>query len=332
MKRKSRYWHVYPSGYQEFEVRCNLESFRVNLLNKTCTCRAWQVSGIPCPHSVAAIYHLHKNVDDFLSDNLKKTKFMAAYMYSIRPVGGELFGPKTNNPPPLPPMERRMPGRPSVKRKRSTTESSNAVRSTRSRKCQKCQQLGHYQSTCKNDAVQAPAKGTAKKGRPKKPDPSRNPKKSATTRTGVRYGPNGSRYVPISSLRGNRGEGSSEAGLVDVPVSDQPSNAPTGNGNLFNGLIILYEILSLMPIWFFCRCLFVIEGVRYHMDMYCNCDASRKGPNILTDHMVIRGPFKHIGEQFNIPRNSWLKLTLGEPARCHGTSAGYEIVFNVEKI
>lgn len=52
-----------------YEVRPlgnSLECFRVDELNRTCTCRQWQLSGIPCEHLFAVVYHLHKNPDSCL--------------------------------------------------------------------------------------------------------------------------------------------------------------------------------------------------------------------------------------------------------------------------
>ncbi|GJZ67395.1 calcium/proton exchanger [Tanacetum coccineum] len=45
---------VVPSGFQELDVRKGEESFRVNLHLKKCMCKLWELSGIPCIHSVAA--------------------------------------------------------------------------------------------------------------------------------------------------------------------------------------------------------------------------------------------------------------------------------------
>ncbi|GJV98273.1 agenet domain-containing protein [Tanacetum coccineum] len=48
LKYKQRYWQAVVSGFQEFVVRKADDGFGVNLQNKTCTCKWWDLSGIPC--------------------------------------------------------------------------------------------------------------------------------------------------------------------------------------------------------------------------------------------------------------------------------------------
>ncbi|GJW14730.1 RNA-directed DNA polymerase, eukaryota, nucleotide-binding alpha-beta plait domain protein [Tanacetum coccineum] len=64
MKEQQRFCTVVPSGFQELEVRKGEESFRVNLHLKKCMCKLWELSGIPCVHSVAAYLFLNKEPDE----------------------------------------------------------------------------------------------------------------------------------------------------------------------------------------------------------------------------------------------------------------------------
>lgn len=229
-----RHWHVYNCGYQEFEVLNSKENFTVNLNNRECTCRHWQISGIPCQHGVAAIYSLYKEPEPFVSDNLKKTKFLSSYMYSIRSVGGEIMWPKTNRPPPLAPLERRMPGRPAVKRKRAAHESDGAIRSTKSRKCGNCFQYSHTTRSCTRPTFVQQPKQPVKRGRPSLNDgPSTG---GGRTISGGRGGRSGRGGRNTSRGRGGRnatrGRGGRNArvgrnvqpdleGMVDIPVQQQ---------------------------------------------------------------------------------------------------------------
>lgn len=42
-----------PSGNLVYEVVSFGQTYVVHLGNKSCDCRAWQVSGIPCRHVIA---------------------------------------------------------------------------------------------------------------------------------------------------------------------------------------------------------------------------------------------------------------------------------------
>ena len=59
--------------------------------------------------------------------------------------------PETNYTPPLPPINRRMPGRPTTKRKKSTTENTGTHRVSKAGKkirCSICKEIGHNKATC----------------------------------------------------------------------------------------------------------------------------------------------------------------------------------------
>ncbi|CAI9259250.1 unnamed protein product [Lactuca saligna] len=60
------------------------------------------------------------------------TTFRKEYNYRISPMNSSDMWPETNYTPPLPPINRRMPGRPTTKRKKSTTENIGTHRGSRS--------------------------------------------------------------------------------------------------------------------------------------------------------------------------------------------------------
>ncbi|GKC91378.1 pectin lyase-like superfamily protein [Tanacetum coccineum] len=55
---------ITPSIRKRIEVMKGEESFRVNLHLKKCMCKLWELSGIPCVHSVAAYLFLNKELDE----------------------------------------------------------------------------------------------------------------------------------------------------------------------------------------------------------------------------------------------------------------------------
>ncbi|XP_047084215.1 uncharacterized protein LOC124695405 [Lolium rigidum] len=52
---------------EECEKIKYLPSFTVNLERQTCSCRYWDLSGLPCCHAISAIYTVHKDLDDFIA-------------------------------------------------------------------------------------------------------------------------------------------------------------------------------------------------------------------------------------------------------------------------
>ncbi|GKB52397.1 hypothetical protein Tco_0903150, partial [Tanacetum coccineum] len=61
IKVKQRHWSVIPSNYNVFEARNEYGSFVMDIQARTCSCRSWQLSGIPCVHTVAALAFLNKD-------------------------------------------------------------------------------------------------------------------------------------------------------------------------------------------------------------------------------------------------------------------------------
>nr|GEW55707.1 multidrug resistance-associated protein 5 [Tanacetum cinerariifolium] len=51
-----KFWHVISVGGNLFEVRLGSEGFTLDEGNKTCSCKMWQLSGIPCVHVTNSMY------------------------------------------------------------------------------------------------------------------------------------------------------------------------------------------------------------------------------------------------------------------------------------
>ncbi|GJX47086.1 60S ribosomal protein L34 [Tanacetum coccineum] len=150
LKHSQRYWTVYPSGNNVFEVRKGDDSYGVNIENRTCTCKCWDLSGVPCVHSVAAFSFLKNDPILGVSDWYSKKMWQNAYSYFIKPVGGSSMWPQTPKEPPLPPVLRKIPGRPRKLRIKHVTERVNVItRSGRMMTCQNCWEKDHNKKTYK---------------------------------------------------------------------------------------------------------------------------------------------------------------------------------------
>ncbi|GJS47576.1 multidrug resistance-associated protein 5 [Tanacetum coccineum] len=55
-----RFWHVIPTGGNLFEVRSKSEGFTVDEGKRTCSCRMWQLSGIPHVHATKVIFLINR--------------------------------------------------------------------------------------------------------------------------------------------------------------------------------------------------------------------------------------------------------------------------------
>ena len=128
----------------------------VDLDQRTCACRKWQLSGIPCFHAVACIFLKKDNPEDYIHDCYKISTFLEVYSYLIEPLNGEEFWEETNHCEILPPLIKKQPGRPKKKRDATkdvvqTREGNPTMlkRQGTSLKCSYCSEWGHNARSCK---------------------------------------------------------------------------------------------------------------------------------------------------------------------------------------
>nr|KAJ0199665.1 hypothetical protein LSAT_V11C600324570 [Lactuca sativa] len=175
LKKQQRFWGVIPSGVQKYEVRIGNDGYAVDLNNNTCGCRSWQVSGIPCVHAVAAISYLNGNAEDYVAPWFHTTMFLTCYNHTINPLNGSSMWPEAPYIKPLPPQKRRLPGRPTLKKKNDQSEMENKgkTRHTISKigavnRCTICREGGHNRSTCPTRPADVASTSRAKNKKPKK--------------------------------------------------------------------------------------------------------------------------------------------------------------------
>ncbi|KAL4320047.1 hypothetical protein GQ457_18G015050 [Hibiscus cannabinus] len=77
------------SGGQTFQVRCPLTQFVVDMAERTCSCRRWQLTGLPCSHAICCIFNRREHAEDYVDDCYKVATFLNTYSYTINPIAGE---------------------------------------------------------------------------------------------------------------------------------------------------------------------------------------------------------------------------------------------------
>ncbi|XP_058081825.1 uncharacterized protein LOC131229804 [Magnolia sinica] len=151
------------SGYQvlrsdevEFEVISADRSNIVNIGTRSCSCRDWQVYGLPCSHAVAALLSCRKDVYAFSEKCFTVANYRETYSHAIHPIPDKSEWSKGNDTlgdedirVVRPPKFRRPPGRP--EKKRLCIEELNREKHTVH--CSRCNQTGHYKTTCKADII-----------------------------------------------------------------------------------------------------------------------------------------------------------------------------------
>ncbi|GKV06937.1 hypothetical protein SLEP1_g18754 [Rubroshorea leprosula] len=150
MRGSRRCKFLWP-GSNCYEVQENgADVYMVNVDERKCTCREWDLTGIPCRHAMVAINARKEKAEDYVSHWYRKEKFKAAYEYAVPVTERMNQWEKTGMPPVQPPPARKMPGRPKGKRVLEEWEGhTNMSRKGRQMTCQKCFQKGHNSRKCK---------------------------------------------------------------------------------------------------------------------------------------------------------------------------------------
>ncbi|KAL4582907.1 hypothetical protein LXL04_007468 [Taraxacum kok-saghyz] len=144
----------------------------VDMDARECSCRKWELTGIPCKHVIAVLYDKADNGENVgeLYTYVNRVHWLetwiAAYSFKIGPIKGHIMWPISDCPMKItPPKHHTQPGRPKRKRRKSMEERSqrkqlHGVAGTQGSgtnltwrfiriRCGQCKHYGHNSRTCK---------------------------------------------------------------------------------------------------------------------------------------------------------------------------------------
>jgi len=127
--------------------------FTVDLDKKECSCRQWQLTGLPCLHAIAFIGTRRVDLEDFVHKYYSVAMFKDAYSSYVCPMPDREQWEKVDigfNL--LPPLLKRAAGRPRTRRLVGIEEGGSGKKRHR---CKRCGAFGHLQKTC-NETVLDP--------------------------------------------------------------------------------------------------------------------------------------------------------------------------------
>ncbi|XP_073278271.1 uncharacterized protein [Primulina huaijiensis] len=160
---RARTYQVLRANEAEFEVISHEGTNIVDIRNRCCLCRGWQLYGLPCAHAVAALLSCRQNVHRFTESSFTVATYRKTYSQTIHPIPDKTLWKEVsegdpnankatdivvyNNPIDIiinPPKSLRPPGRPRKKRVRA----EDRGRVKRVVHCSRCNQTGHFRTTC----------------------------------------------------------------------------------------------------------------------------------------------------------------------------------------
>ena len=78
--------HVLEASQQLFRVQSGNSSYTVDLCLHTCDCRRWQLSGVPCGHSIACCREERIDPETMVHDGYTMENYLEAYGYTLVPL------------------------------------------------------------------------------------------------------------------------------------------------------------------------------------------------------------------------------------------------------
>ena len=89
-------WELHRSNDGEVEVESSGGRYIVHIHNRTCDCREWQVTGIPCVHATVAIVQLGIDLESMVDEVYTTEMYKKCYDLAISPIAEYKFWEKSN--------------------------------------------------------------------------------------------------------------------------------------------------------------------------------------------------------------------------------------------
>nr|GMD12044.1 uncharacterized protein LOC109165518 [Ipomoea batatas] len=148
---KVRSLQVLMSPRNKFEVHGETVEY-VDVDHCDCSCRGWQLSGLPCCHAMAVISCLGRDPYSYCARYFTTDSYRLTYSESVHPIPS-LDSLTHNNASSqtvvtvTPPPTRRPPGRPTTK--------NLGPNERRQVQCSRCKGIGHNKSSCKEGVLES---------------------------------------------------------------------------------------------------------------------------------------------------------------------------------
>ncbi|XP_076927707.1 uncharacterized protein LOC143591367 [Bidens hawaiensis] len=129
-----------------YQVKSLRSQCVVNVGDRTCTCRRWDLTGMPCKHAVAALYNMIENMyvgplEKWVDEAYWLDSWKKVYNHQIRPIPGpDMWTPSKCPTIIIPPKHHTQIGRPKKNKKKALGEKKKVVASKK-RKIEEVQEL-----------------------------------------------------------------------------------------------------------------------------------------------------------------------------------------------
>ncbi|XP_057775297.1 uncharacterized protein LOC130994270 [Salvia miltiorrhiza] len=168
--------NVLLNGDSGYEVSDGEDKHIVFVDRRMCTCRVWELTGIPCPHAIAAFYSGSMDPLSVMSHWYTRDTYLKCCKHTIQPILRVKFWNMNEDDAIEPPPVEKKVGRPKKNRVRATNEPKLKHKLSRKGKvqhCSVCGSMSHKKDSCpqrpshliKESQASTSSKPTKKSGR-----------------------------------------------------------------------------------------------------------------------------------------------------------------------
>ena len=146
---------VSPASMGVFGVESHGKDYVVELKMRTCTCRRWQLTGIPCGHAIACLWHERIKPKSMVSSCYSLATYMQAYGGHVFPLRDKDEWEPVEATPILPPHYEKYAGRRKKNRRKQPEEMADGTRLSKAGSimhCGYCREAGHNRGGCSKQA------------------------------------------------------------------------------------------------------------------------------------------------------------------------------------
>ncbi|XP_076928789.1 uncharacterized protein LOC143592874 [Bidens hawaiensis] len=162
IQKQANHYSVQWNGGDLYEVSGKpTDPYVVNLAMRTCSCKGWEITGMPCRHAVAALWFMAANggrvgaLESWVHAVHTMDRWKLVYSFKVNPINGMTLWTKCEAPTTIvAPKHHTMAGRPKKARKRSVVEKDDIpatgklTRKNTFGACSRCGSTGHNVRTC----------------------------------------------------------------------------------------------------------------------------------------------------------------------------------------
>ncbi|XP_039131510.1 uncharacterized protein LOC120267900 [Dioscorea cayenensis subsp. rotundata] len=103
-KQMSTFYTPTWSGGPKYQVVGPDGQFVVDKEEGRCSCRVWQLNGLPCSHAVTVIYYNNERPETYINQCYSVSTYLSTYGHTLNPTHGRDHWPKSDQGPMTPPL------------------------------------------------------------------------------------------------------------------------------------------------------------------------------------------------------------------------------------